>query len=87
MIHYWKKYLIHAILGYTAYMLYAVIFFYYAKSVHLQMGTFHYFVYSHLNFIIMGIALFYLSKAIAIKRAQAPRTNIKTTVYVRVKKE
>jgi hypothetical protein len=35
----------------------------------------------------MGIALFYLSKAIAIKRAQAPRTNIKTTVYVRVKKE
>jgi len=75
MILIWKKYLIYAILGYTAYMLYAVIFFYYAKSMHLQMGTFHYFVYSNLNIIIMGIALFYLLKAINKRKELSALTN------------
>jgi len=35
MISDWKKYLIYMVLGFAAYMLYGVIFFYYAKSVHL----------------------------------------------------
>ncbi len=70
MISDWKKYLIYMVLGFTAYMLYGVIFFYYAKSVHLQMGTFYYFVYGHLNFIILGIVIFYLTKVIDKRKAQ-----------------
>ncbi len=62
MLSYKIKYTILGVVGLVAYLVYAVVFYYYAGSISLSHGSITYFVYSNLNLIFLGFALYYLFK-------------------------
>ncbi len=64
-----KKYVALAASGFTAYFIYTVIFFYYAKNLSIQHGSVNYLVYSNLNLLILGFAIFYLLRAVSNRKS------------------
>ncbi|MHB1440237.1 MAG: hypothetical protein ACYCSO_08855 [Cuniculiplasma sp.] len=64
-----KKYVALAASGFAAYLIYSVIFFYYATNLSIQQGSVNYLVYSNLNLVILGFAIFYLLKAVSKRKA------------------